>query len=78
MSVLVGECVDSGVDGAGCAGVVRAREALSASGVRFPRCDRHWEIRLDRERELRARYPLSPPRDWSPLDAGEAWSEDDY
>ncbi len=34
--------------------------------------------RLEREAVIRQRYPLRPPADWSPLDAGEAWDEDDY
>ena len=25
--------------------------------------------------EISARYPVTPPADWSPLDAGEAWDE---
>jgi hypothetical protein len=38
----------------------------------------HWARRLDRQGEIDRRYPATPPRDWSPLDAGEAWDEDDY
>lgn len=64
--------------GEGCAGPVEYRMPLSGSGRSFPRCEGHWEARLRMEDELRHRYPEQPPADWSPLDAGEAWSEDDY
>ena len=61
-----------------CRGVVARREPLSGTGRSFPRCDLHWDQRLQLQRELSHRYPVSPPADWSPLDAGEAWDEDDY
>lgn len=67
----------SGHEG-GCSGPVEYRMPLSGTGRSFPRCNRHWQERLDREQELRERYPEHAPRDWSPLDAGEAWGEDDY
>ncbi len=70
------ECIDAYVGT--CTGPVELREALSASGRPFPRCDRHWARRLEREDELQRRYPPSPPADWSPMDAGEAWDEEDY
>lgn len=50
-----------------CQGAVLYREPLSGTGVSYPRCER----RLDRERQLRQRYPQRPPVDRSPLDAGE-------
>jgi hypothetical protein len=62
----------------GCEGAVHYRLPLSGTGVSFPRCDKHWDERLELEQGLRQRYPEQPPDDWSPLDAGEAWSEDDY
>jgi len=49
---------------------------LSATGKSFPRCDRHWEIRLDKQDEIYKRYPRQAPRDFDPLDAGERWDED--
>lgn len=61
-----------------CAGPVEYRMPLSATGRSFPRCAKHWSDRLDLERGLRQRYPEQPPPDWSPLDAGEAWDEEDY
>lgn len=74
------ECLDGHGDDSACAGPVewhRLESSLS-SGRAFPRCERHWHERLDRQAEIDARYPVNPPRDWSPLDAGEAWGEDDY
>jgi hypothetical protein len=61
-----------------CAGPVEYRMALSGTGTPFPRCEHHWSKRLDLEDELNERYPVHPPSDWSPLDAGEAWDEEDY
>lgn len=59
-----------------CTGPVEYRMPLSGTGVPFPRCDKHWDDRLELERGLRERYPEQPPADWSPLDAGEHWDED--
>lgn len=72
------ECIESGMDGSGCQGPVAVREALSGTGRRFPRCEGHWQRRLARQQQIEDRYPRHPPADWSPLDAGEAWGEDDY
>lgn len=72
------ECIQRG-DGEGqCEGAVEYRMALSSTGVSHPRCSKHWEQRLELEQGLRERYPEHPPSDWSPLDAGEHWSEEDY
>lgn len=60
-----------------CAGPVEYRTALSGTGRSFPRCEKHWSARLDREEELRRRYPAHPPADFDPLFAGERWDEDD-
>ena len=52
---------------------------MSGSGASFPRCELHYEIYAERMAaviaEISARYPVTPPADWSPLDAGEAWDE---
>lgn len=61
-----------------CEGLVEYHMPLSGTGTPFPRCERHWKARLDLEDGLRHRYPVSAPADWDPLDAGEAWGEDDY
>lgn len=70
------ECVQAFVGN--CVGAVAHREPLSGSGRSFPRCELHWDERLKLERDLNHRYPALPPAAWSPLDAGEAWDEDDY
>ena len=70
------ECIDAFTGT--CEGPVEYRYALSASGRSFPRCERHWAQRLEKQHELSRRYPARPPADWSPLDAGEAWDEEDY
>jgi hypothetical protein len=64
--------------GEGCEGPVEYRMPLSATNVSHPRCDLAWGERLDVEDGIRERYPEHPPSDWSPLDAGESWYEDDY
>lgn len=61
-----------------CGGAVRWREPLSGSGRSFPRCDVHWDERMLFEEQVQRRYPMRPPSDWSPLDAGESWDEQDY
>jgi hypothetical protein len=52
--------------------------ALSGTGKSFPRCEFHWDWRLREEERLNLMYPPQPPADWSPDDAGEHWSEEDY
>jgi hypothetical protein len=73
------ECLDDpGGTSEDCFGRVELRMSLSGTGIPYPRCEHHWSKRLDREAELNQRYPVHPPSDWSPDDAGEAWSEEDY
>lgn len=44
----------------------------------YPRCERHGDARVERERENRRRYMTpAPPEDWSPDDAGETWDAED-
>jgi hypothetical protein len=69
------DCLNAGPD---CEGPVEYRLPLSGTGRSFPRCAKHWHDRLNLEEGLRERYPEQPPSDWSPLDAGEHWDEDDY
>jgi hypothetical protein len=68
-------CINAGPD---CVGSVELRMPLSGTGKSFPRCARHWAVRLDQEATLRERYPEQPPPDWSPLDAGESWDEEQW
>jgi len=72
------ECLDAGAGRLGCSGPVEYRMPLSGTGRSFPRCERHWEQRLVFQERLDRRYPVGAPADWSPLDVGEAWGEDDY
>ncbi len=67
-------CIDShGSDD--CGGPVEYRMPLSGTGRAFPRCDKHWSLRLDRENEIRGRYPHNAPADFDPAFAGESWEE---
>jgi len=67
------ECLDGPE---GCGGAVEYRAPLSATGRSFPRCERHWEERLDRQDEINRRYPTLAPSDFDPAYAGERWEED--
>lgn len=71
------ECLDSHVSE--CEGPVEYRFPLTATGRSFPRCDKHWAERLDRQAEIDRRYPDSPipPDDFDPTYAGEVWDDSD-
>jgi hypothetical protein len=73
MSAPVLECLEAGPD---CSGPVEYRIPLSSTGRAFPRCDHHWELRLDEQERIQQRYPQTAPADFDPLDAGERWDED--
>jgi hypothetical protein len=62
-----------------CSGAVEYRLPLSGTGRSFPRCERHWNERLDAQEEISSRYPDSPlpPADFDPSYAGERWDEED-
>lgn len=60
----------------GCKGVIEYRYPLSATGRSFPRCDSHWEKRLEVQRGIERRYPQHAPADFDPAYAGESWDED--
>lgn len=68
------ECIDNYLDT--CEGAVEYRMALSGTGISYPRCDKHWSVRLDAEEKLRERYPVMQPSDFDPSYAGERWDED--
>lgn len=68
-------CMEEGPD---CGGTVEYRYALSGTGKSYPRCDRHWERRLDIQDGINRRYPTHQPSDFDPSYAGEVWGEDDY
>lgn len=73
-----GECLDGPE---GCRGEVLMREALSGSGLRYPRCDHHWERHVEcmqpRMDAIRARYPEYAPADFDPEYAGVSWYEEE-
>lgn len=70
-------CLDEGRGN--CEGQVEFRLPLTATGRSFPRCERHWNERLDTQEEISRKYPDSPlpPADFDPLYAGERWDEED-
>ena len=72
------ECLDSHHED-GCEGEVEYRFPLSGTGKSFPRCDKHWGQRLDKQAKINERYPDSsmPPSDFDPTYAGERW-DDEY
>jgi hypothetical protein len=67
------ECLDENIN---CDGVIEYRTPLSSTGRSFPRCDFHWNARLEVQEVLNRRYPTHAPRDFSEADAGEHWDED--
>ena len=60
-----------------CRGDVQPRESLSGTGMPIPRCDYHWEKRLDFQQDHNRKYPQHAPSDFDPMYAGERWDEDD-
>ena len=69
------ECLDGPE---GCEGAVEYRMALSGTGRPFPRCEKHWDERLDEQERINDAYPDSPcAPDWYDESyAGEHWDED--
>jgi len=70
------ECIDNPAE---CKGKVEMRPSLTGTGTPIPRCDHHWEKRLEKDEEHRRIYPDSPiaPSWFDPTLAGERW-DDDY
>lgn len=68
------ECLDGPE---GCNGDVAYRMPLSGTGRSFPRCEKHWDERLERQEEINRKYGGDvPPRDFDPAYAGERWDEE--
>lgn len=67
------ECLDGPE---GCSGAIEYRTALSPSGRAFPRCDKHWEARLDKEDASFSWRSVAAPSWFDPSYAGESWDED--
>jgi hypothetical protein len=75
-NVVIVKCLEQNEQ---CSGTVEYRMPLSGTGKAFPRCDFHWEKRLDAQEEINRKYaPNSdvPPADFDPSYAGEYWRED--
>ena len=68
------ECLDG--HGDSCDGTIEQRYPLSGTGRSFPRCDRHWDMRLQALDDIKRRYPDQRPADFDPMYAGERWDED--
>lgn len=73
------ECLDGhpGADDDACEGAVELRYPMSPTGRWFPRCEKHYEKRLEIQEGINQRYPTHQPADFDPLYAGERW-DDDY
>jgi hypothetical protein len=56
-----------------CKGTVEYRESLSGTGVEIARCEHHWGEALERDEQIRLRYPRNAPSDFDPSYAGESW-----
>lgn len=69
------DCIDGPDD---CRGNMEYRHALSGTGRSFPRCDHHWELRLDEQERIDRDYPDSdtPPAWFDPSYAGESWDDE--
>jgi hypothetical protein len=65
------ECLEHGAD---CVGEVEYRHPLSGTGRSFPRCEYHWDKRLDKQDEFNRRD--ADARKVNYLDAGERYYED--
>lgn len=57
----------------GCHGQVSGRPSFGGTGQMIYECAAHMAQAWDREQALRRRYPVLPPSDWDPIDAGERW-----
>ena len=71
------ECLDDyGHDE--CGGAVEYRMALSSTGRSFPRCEKHWDERLEAQDRINDRYPDPPvaPKGFDPAYAGARWDGD--
>ena len=71
------ECLDENPLLEACKEPIEYRESLSGTGISYPRCDFHWDMRLDIQDQINDRYPYHQPADFDPTYAGERW-DDDY
>ncbi|WP_433463923.1 hypothetical protein [Spirillospora sp. CA-128828] len=61
----------------GCQGQVSGRASFGDTGLIIYECAKHMAEAWERELERRRRYPVLPPSDWDPMDAGERWGPND-
>ena len=61
-----------------CEGNILYRDALSGTGAMFPRCDYHWDLRLQTQERIDRDYPDTSvaPAWFDPAAAGESWNEE--
>lgn len=75
-------CLDRREDRDECRGTVEFRPGMSGTGRRFPRCDFHWEKRVELQDRLRHDYGVDsspgvrPAWDFDESYAGERWDEE--
>lgn len=70
----VPECLDDHGE-ADCEGPVEFHSIDPGRERAWPRCEKHWEVRLDRWQNSIERYATSdvPPPWFDPANAGEEW-----
>jgi len=68
------ECMDDRGEGE-CKGPVEFHSIDPGRTRAFPRCDKHWDARLDARENSMERYENTdvPPSWFDPADAGEEW-----
>lgn len=74
LTLEVSDCIDYDKT---CDGPVEYRHPLSGTGRSFPRCEKHWDERLEKQEEIDNKYPYNAPSDFDPSYAGERW-DDEY
>jgi hypothetical protein len=70
------ECLEESPE---CSGDVEYRMPLSGTGRAFPRCEFHWDKRLEQQEKIERKYAVNssvPPEGFDPADAGEHWDYD--
>jgi hypothetical protein len=86
MTLPADECLDHpNHHGVPCSGAVEYRMSLSGTGTAIPRCDAHWERRLEEQERINETYG-APDSDVAPSwfhagwggenEYGERWSDD--
>jgi hypothetical protein len=70
------ECLSEGPTA--CSGAIEYHRLPNAERA-FPRCEKHWQQRVQEDEKHRQNYPDSPmaPGWFDPMNAGERW-DDDY